>query len=922
MLCRKPRRERSTARLSNDWELRVKKTIQAALLATLVLAVAWTGHRFSAFAQDAPALNSAEDALAVPGLLGLAHFDLGYAIRAERAYYGEEDQLALPEPLAGDDTVLNALQSNGLDVREMVDEVVAGLLLVQQESGIATVLLGRFPVAKFTEVLKQAFLVEQEQLGADTVFLVRQEDRDSCKLSEERYLHLAEDRIVLASSRPVLALVLERLENGAASQRDLADWRAFRDSRMASVALLSPPIQVLESMDNPFVKPFAKAMQEGLSGIRNIYAGVSLQPVPLSIGLGGRVDAADAAWPRDAVAKVAAWRADVAQNTAANVPSLLRLHDHLRLSAEGDALRFALDLDGDLAGDAGQAVTELVGLAFAGLGFKTPSKSQQAAPKEETVPEEKLAKLANTVSHERLAPFDRSFETGVAWPGKSGPFGVRVSEIALNEEDPQVLDIQLTVTSAEIRETLIESGPFQRNDARAEIHVTGVLDRNGRNLLRDEPCGKERNAVGVKLRPGSSLRRDADGFTNITILQGEKTVRLAPGVGLDDVASLQGHVRLTLPAGYETRQLSAPLAGQAVETAGLRVKFRDSAPHALAYDVSGKQDRLLEIRARNRDGAYLVSDGHSGGARIFGLGAPVTRRFKGEIAEAELLIATGEAARDYAFTIDAVRPAFPERDFAKPTGLEKVVLDAFVKLLETKVLGNACKETGDTTRLGPFRVCPSRFQKWGDGIWGRFELEAPVDDMLQRHLSALEVIFESVTLEAAGKRESHKTKAGSSRVFATGLHDTGAARLRSWETILSSFENPIDVGGQAIVRVQGRLRVRMPKAFSSMTLDVTKLGNEAAHADGTKARLVGYKMRNAGELVVRYSGPRERLVEVIARNRAGGVIGTKKAKVEATDDPAVWILSISVSGAPTALDIVLAEDQHRKDYTFDLPIPH
>ena len=137
------------------------------------------------------------------------------------------------------------------------------------------------------------------------------------------------------------------------------------------------------------------------------------------------------------------------------------------------------------------------------------------------------------------------------------------------------------------------------------------------------------------------------------------------------------------------------------------------------------------------------------------------------------------------------------------------------------------------------------------------------------------------------------------------------------EYLYGAFADPDDIGDEAIVGVQGRLSLRLPKELATMTLDVTSLGNTAFHGSGARARLTSYEMAGVGKLIVEFAGPRDRLVQLVARDAAGGVLGTARAQVESTEDPETWILSVAVSGRPAALDFVLAEEQHRKDYPLE-----
>ena len=86
---------------------------------------------------------------------------------------------------------------------------------------------------------------------------------------------------------------------------------------------------------------------------------------------------------------------------------------------------------------------------------------------------------------------------------------------------------------------------------------------------------------------------------------------------------------------------------------------------------------------------------------------------------------------------------------------------------------------------------------------------------------------------------------------------------------------------------------------------------------GLDVRLVGYFN---GSLQLDVAGPRERIVQFVPRDAAGGALATNNSRIDETDEPGRWRASLSVSGRPQSLDIVFAETQEQIDYPFDLTI--
>ncbi len=129
--------------------------------------------------------------------------------------------------------------------------------------------------------------------------------------------------------------------------------------------------------------------------------------------------------------------------------------------------------------------------------------------------------------------------------------------------------------------------------------VNGLVNRDGRNLLREESCGAERNALGGDLDPADGMLFRNDNFVRVPILAGSKAVRLEPGATLSGIASVQGHIVLRLPTATKSYRIEAPFQSQTVSAPELRVVLGDSADGTIKYDISGRTDRLLAARALN-----------------------------------------------------------------------------------------------------------------------------------------------------------------------------------------------------------------------------------------------------------------------------------------------------------------------------------
>lgn len=905
------------------------------LTGLVVLALGAAGYWYAPLVkgfqpEPAPqALLAAEDALASQGLSMLGHFDVSYAVRAERAFYGPEDAGALPTPFTNENAFLRALQSSGFEVREAIDHALFGFGVFGEELGSAAILLGRFPADRLTAAMAENLEVEHGIAGAHPFLRITAQDPDTCG-TETFVAHVAEDRIILARGPEILSTILDRLATAEPAERDLTDWRDNRAGKVASIAILVPLIDVLgAAARNPIESAMTEAVKEEILPIRGVYGGLGLQILPPAVGLEGWVEADGPAWPLETLAEAQSWRRDLVRNVGADVPTLLRLHDRLDMEADGARLRFALNLDESFVDDLGQAFSELVGLFFSSMGFGQGMGSPEVdEQEEEIIPLDQVPLVSSHRSHDQLGPFGEEFDNGMAWPAESGPFGVRIAGLRINTEDPEVVEIELQTTSSEIPTIALYRSYGERPDARAELVVTGVLGRDGRDLLRAEPCGEDRNEKAAELSPRSNEQFIDGAWVARHGLSGSKTVRLEPGARPEDIASLTGYVRLTLPTDIEAHRIAVPEAGQVFETDNLRMRFQGDDARAVAFDVSGDDGHLVELRALNQAGDYLASDGGGSGLRLDFGSRHVEKSFKGEPAEIELLIARQEAAQDYPFTIDVVPPPFPEQTYfdpqAEPTWSEALPDSTFARLMETAVVGEICEGEDPGTRVGPFLLCLDSLQKWGDDFNGAVTVHAPVGERLANQLSALEIVVDSITVQGQGGTSSRILTAdpSQSRAFILGLRDYGGEYLKTWQSIVGVLAGSEEIGDESMIGMQGRLSLRMPRALSDpLPLDITSLGNSASLANGAEVTLTGYQFRSTANVVVDYQGSRADLLEIVQYSADGTLLGAPYPAFEPGDAPDTWTLMIEVTDRTATLDFVLAVDQHRRDYPFDLRLP-
>ena len=82
------------------------------------------------------AVIDAENALALPEMVGLVHFDIGHAVAVERSLLGREDADALLDPVTDSTQLAGLLVEGGIRLRDSVDHLVGAAVVGDERMGL------------------------------------------------------------------------------------------------------------------------------------------------------------------------------------------------------------------------------------------------------------------------------------------------------------------------------------------------------------------------------------------------------------------------------------------------------------------------------------------------------------------------------------------------------------------------------------------------------------------------------------------------------------------------------------------------------------------------------------------------------------------------------------------------------------------
>ena len=606
-----------------------------------VLIVALTAGAFAVYRHVAlpafhgadPGLVATEESLATPDLLLLASLDIAYLRALETKLYGNP---RMPDLVLPDRDAMSATD----EIRRSLARQYGSLAFVTAAvyltaAGPATVIVyggGDVRAAQAVAFLKNHPRAKPSP-ALPNAWVVQTEDLETCQLSKEWTLLVDKNRVIVTDAPHAAAIA--RLQAGASAARDLAQWREFRAARFAAATMFRPASLPEAGMD-PMARAVANGADQGLRDFDTVYLGARAASFPPKVDLSLWLGAKSASV---AAQTVSGWQAALAasrRDWQHVLPTFAVLHDRAEFTTRDNLVRADVRLDETVVEQLTQLPGELLALIFSGFDLKVrPGEAPGAAPTERLAQNPK--RYIAVVNSNEIRPYDQTVPFADTADVITGPFGVYVDAIRLLPGNIAVTEIEVAAKGTHLPNV----------DDNAE-HLVGfainsVKDANGKELLKVEPCGRDRNE-----RPAPAQSMFGQPMVGM-----KKAVRLAPGVQVGDVTRIEGAIRARLPMRVEVVALKAPKAGDLIERENLRIEVTRADAGRIAYRVSGDSNRLMEVRAKNAKGQVLAN---SSRMSMGGTAKSVSQEFQGEAAEVEFAVASVLTEHTFPFVLTDVMP--------------------------------------------------------------------------------------------------------------------------------------------------------------------------------------------------------------------------------------------------------------------------
>jgi len=826
-----------------------------------------------------PETRLAEAALVQDDTALLLHADFHQLSRVN-ALFGNPDYHRMFEHI-GIDKFLAALKKKKLDLLSTTDEIFVALDTTPKgNNNTKWVLFGNYNIETMSKLLSIHFSVNK--LKQPNTYLIHLQNHNNCSELETYVLQITKNRIIISAEAEYDELI-SRLNNqhtNAAYQ--LTEWRNYRDDRFISIALINPQAIATDKDNYPNWLP--KNSQTILQQLQSSYASLNFEYDNSLFNTNFVLNTSKADSLKNALQ---VWQPQANQ---------INLFKTLTFEQNNDALIVDGRLDNYLVDNLSILTAEDLKTL---LGNK--STAQIEAPIKEII-NERVAPYFAEYNVKQLPDFDPEFDAFFRPDTSSGPFGIRLNTIRTTPNN--LIELEIEAAANHIENLGI-------HNTRAQLFIDKALSSDNKELLRKENCGANPNKASADMQPQLASVFSRDQYTYYRKVSGTKKIRLKPDLTLDQLAMLKGKVVLTLPISTETILLNAPLANQFIEKKGTRIDFRQSQKHVLSYDIKGKPDNVLEVRALNSEKKYLAKRTITKQPHLLGTGQNHLEAYEGNIAFVEIIWATTEKKIPYTFELHHFIPQTDRAWRDTPTPVKTYSLKKFKKQFKKALIPNSDIIHGDSD--GSFNISvfdanlPRLRVSQKDGILGRIWFKTPDIPSLNKTLSSLELQLSHIRLTTG---DSVKTDFSSYIVMEKrSLQDitylTGHTDLRI----------PFNQNKSDIYSLEGELTMRLPSSIDAIKLKDIELGGSVS-ANGFTMRLVELTRDTAS---VEIDGNRSRIITLRGFTPDNKQLQGFSPQLVLQPN-GKWLGTISVTGKLDTIELITALSQEQQAFPFSMKL--
>lgn len=859
---------------------------------------------------------TAEDALANGKLVAIAHANVNKLVQLNRLAFGEMDPAVLPIGDANKD-IISTLFDGPANLRGSLDQLLLAVYAPEADSSgkTAILLLGDFDKDAVSDAYRRFYKIEKADGKADWYVLhkkvVTNDKSKQCpststakqKPQQPGYLFVDGSSILHINSLEYGEQLIRRLQTQATAKQSLAKWQDYRNGKLASAMLVSIPDtgKSLGGMQGMMINQAGTKNPE----INSLAAGLEADFMSLALNANLSLYSDDRKWKSKTYSSINQSLAKLMNDTRKITPTLASLLSRVQLNNQNDALQINVGLDRSVLDNFGNVIQESMS-SFMGMGV---SASQKDGPVKEQLQLNPAVYAKNKV-FSSLPPLElKSYESEPLF--SDGAFAVDFAELKKNDDGLFVIQLQGKVS--------LPKGEDQTGEGRTgelALFVDSVADDTGTNLLRDEQCTTPNELFG------RSPNHEPETTTTLSQDQAQvmKFVRLRPDVKATDIDQIKGYIRFSSPV--KVREYSVPLqAGESVEDSGMRFYLSRIGENSVSYQVSGNDEKLLEVRALNKDGKPL--------RKSWRLGSPddgrTTQNYQGKVHALKIFVAQKYAVHKSRFKLENLyAPGEKEKDQVRPYYLAPALIpvEAWNEYNKLDMLrleidksnwltsGKKAPTVAEEHWRGLSMYLTHTPSQWGNSPWAH--VYYPLLKRLPGALSALGYQIEEPAAKDGPAEHfvrvhyPYNTKTG--EVVARHSLEDKPIAYQSMQLNTGLKDN------QRLDKIKGKLVFRLPAKTSSTTLNLFELW-DGKSVDGVKVSLASIDRGMFPGYSLKIEGDIEKLVNLHGIDGNGERVIADPINYQ---QAGFWTMTLPFGQGINTVELVLADKQEVLEYPFDL----
>ncbi|MCW8930423.1 MAG: hypothetical protein OQL19_09320 [Gammaproteobacteria bacterium] len=874
-----------------------------------------------------------ESSLANKPLLFMTHINMERLLSRQNYLVG--DTKSLPGTKT---TIYSQLKQAGVDPKKAVKQVLSVAYIEDKKLISQTILLGQFPV----NAMKQFFLDNfQSKVIPDADFVrlrISKVNEQTCQNEPFMELSIEHERI-LVSSDGYLGDLHQLLKQESGNITDLSNWKEYRSDKLISLAFFDPTKALNQGNDKTGGSPMSglpMMMAQNLikknESVDSLYASVGLQLLPPAALFDLTLNSDNQSWLDQTQNSLMEQIEELKSKSSglANLQLLLEkitfqknVQQDLRENSQGDIgqLSMMVEMDSEFKKSIELAIRELterfLSLSFGGDSSALTSTNSSAGITEKL--DKAPQKYWPQYNKSKFKPFNEELDQFFKPVWIDGPFAISIDELLLesHDEGDQVL-LQLRGKGQNIDNV---------GNKQAKIRVTEVSDQQGENVLAKLACGQPSILDDGFFTSWGGLRTAylGDKKVNYNELEVRQKIKLKKGVKFSQVKILKGQVELNLATQTQSKEIAKSNENIVITDYETRILFTPSAPDSLSYTISGDENKILAVRALNKNRDYLSSMSRSSMDNLFGSGVSVSQQYQGEIAFIEVVYATKYEKIEYPFEISKF-PPYPsddqwkyELEFAQLSSI-KIWNEKYQDIeplnMEQDSANNWNGEMQASWSDGPLNLTLYGLKTSKHfGTSGQLHIKTPVIDELKNNLSALEIFIRYPQADENGK-------VGHSYYYplkAKGYYMNGEFvpdRDKPYMDGQFSFKLPYKNEDTPLSEINGDIIIHLPVSKHSSSFTDMTIGAEWED-EGVRTKMV-----RLGNDVMEFEvfGNREQLLQITLIDSNKQRISTTDIQQSAHMQSKGGNIVVNYHGIPVKALLTVSEGQQTKRYPFNLKL--